>query len=266
MEQSDAIIVNTKRLSSDIVRLTLLAPTIAATAKPGQFINVKAGLGFDPLLRRPFSINQVTADGTVQVVFKILGKGTNALAELQQGQRVNIVGPLGNYFKTGKSMCLVGGGLGIAPLFFLAQSLIDKTKDDPPNTLEVILAARNKAELSCFAADFAALGVKLHLATDDGSQGHHGLVTALFPSVLDETVDWQVCTCGPYPMMRAVAAICRQHKWACQVSLETMMACGISACLGCAVAASDTDCNSRKYLHVCQDGPIFWEGDIKWTE
>jgi len=265
MEQSDVKIINTERLSSDIVRFTLHAPMIAATAEPGQFINMQVSQGYDPLLRRPFSINQIHADGTVQVIFKILGKGTNALAKLQRGQSVNIVGPLGSHFKTGKSMCLVGGGLGIAPLLFLAKSLLGKAKNDPALTLKIILAARNREELSCFTPGFEALGVTLHLATDDGSLGHHGQATALFPSVLDEAVDWQVCTCGPYPMMRAVAAICREHRWPCQVSLETMMACGISACLGCAIAASDNDSDGRKYLHVCKDGPIFEEGDIKWT-
>lgn len=261
MEQKNVTITNTERLSFDIVRLTLHAPTIAASARPGQFINIKTGLGFDPLLRRPLSIHHVDDDGSIQVIFKILGKGTKALADFSQGQKIDIVGPLGNQFATGPAMCLVGGGLGIAPLLFLTKSLL--AQQDVPQ-LKIILAARNSHELSCFTPDFEALGLPLHLATDDGSLGHHGLVTDLIPTVLNGNKDWQVCTCGPHPMMRAVATICRQHKWACQVSLETMMACGISACLGCAVPASDSDSKGRKYLHVCQDGPIFWEGDIKW--
>ena len=261
MEQSDVTICRREQLGPDIVRLTFQAETMAAAAQPGQFINVKAGLGFDPLLRRPFSIHQIHADGSVQIVFKVLGKGTTTLADLQPGQKVNLVGPLGNYFTTSPAMCLVGGGLGIAPLLFLAKSIL--ARPDAP-LLKIILAARNQAELSCFLPDFEALGVTLHLATDDGSLGHHGLITDLIPRVLDDTAAWQVCTCGPYPMMRAVAAICREHQWPCQVSLETMMACGISACLGCAVPASANDSKGRQYLHVCQDGPIFWEGEIKW--
>lgn len=261
MEQKNATITNSERLSLDIVRLTLHAPSIAAKSKPGQFINIKTGLGFDPLLRRPLSIHHVNGDGHLQVIFKILGKGTSALADLKHGQEINIIGPLGNHFATGPAMCLIGGGLGIAPLLFLAQSLIAQHK---PPKLKIILAARNSQELSCFTADFETLGLPLHLATDDGSLGHHGLVTDLIPAVLNDNPDWQVCTCGPYPMMRAVAAICRQRKLPCQVSLETMMACGISACLGCAVPASESDNRGRTYLHVCQDGPIFWEGEIKW--
>jgi dihydroorotate dehydrogenase electron transfer subunit len=263
MEQRTVIITKTEHLSTDIVRLTFHAPTIAACASPGQFVNIKTGLGFDPLLRRPLSIHHVSEDGHVQVIFKILGKGTNALAELKQGQSLNIVGPLGNHFKTGEAaVCLIGGGLGIAPLFFLAKTILAKNET---SKLKIILAARNKTELSSFTPDFEYLGVTLHLATDDGSLGHHGLVTEIIPSVLSEPIKWQVCTCGPQPMMRAVAAICRKYRWSCQVSLETMMACGISACLGCAVASSGTDSKGPKYLHVCQDGPIFWESDIQWT-
>lgn len=263
MEQQNVTICKIEHLLSDIIRLTLHAPTIAACAKPGQFINVKTGPGFDPLLRRPLSIHNIDTEGHLQVIFKILGKGTAALAGLSQGQKVNIVGPLGNHFQNSQSMCLIGGGLGIAPLLFLTKSLL--AQQDAPSKFKIILAARSKHELSCFTPEFEALGLPLHLATDDGSLGHHGLVTELMPAVLNDHSDWQVCSCGPHPMMRAVATICRQHSWRCQVSLETMMACGISACLGCAIPANDHINTGKKYLHVCQDGPIFWEGDIKWT-
>ena len=265
MEQLDVTISNSEHLGPDIVRLSFYSPTIAAKAKPGQFINLKAGQGFDPLLRRPFSIHQTLADGTVQIIFKILGKGTKTLAELKPGQSINIVGPLGNHFASSQTMCLVGGGLGIAPLLFLAKAWLAGKKNNDQG-LTVILAARNKAELGCFTPAFEALGLRLHLATDDGSLGHQGQITELFPSILEKQDGVQVCTCGPYPMMRAVAAICREQQWPCQVSLETMMACGIAACLGCAVAASSSDSHGREYLHVCQEGPIFREGDIKWTE
>jgi dihydroorotate dehydrogenase electron transfer subunit len=261
MEQSDAIIIKNERLTEDIVRLTLLAPTIVATAKPGQFVNVKASQGFDPLLRRPFSIHQIYGDGTLQFVFKVIGKGTKALAELRAGQSVNLVGPLGNHFTTENNICLVGGGLGIAPLLFLARTILMQER---PPSLKIILGARNREELTALASDFHALGIEIALATDDGSLGHHGFVSELIPSVLGDDNNWQVCCCGPYPMMRTVAATCRRHGWPCQVSLETMMACGISACLGCTVEASPTNSKGSQYLHVCQDGPVFNEGDIKW--
>lgn len=264
MEQCEAIVTQIECMTPDIVRLTLKAPLVVAHAKPGQFVNLKAGNGFDPLLRRPFSIHRIQGD-TLQVVFKIIGKGTTALANLQCGQSVSLVGPLGNHFATGQAMCLIGGGLGIAPLVFLAQFLLEKR---PGTNLKVILGARTRNELIGFAEEFQALGIKAHLATDDGSLGHHGLVTDLVPSVLADQDDWLICCCGPYLMMKGVASISRQHGWSCQVSLETMMACGISACLGCTVEASPTNSNVKggHYLHVCQDGPIFFEGDLIWNK
>lgn len=263
MEQSDAIIINNELLTEDIVRMTLRAPTIVAQAKPGQFVNVKTGQGFDPLLRRPFSIHKIHDDGTLQIIFKIIGKGTTALAALKEGHSINVIGPLGNHFVTGRAMCLVGGGLGIAPLLFLAQTILGQ--EQPPD-LEIMLGARNRDELTALASGFHDLGIEPDLATDDGSLGHHGFVSELLPLLLGDDKNWQVYCCGPYPMMRTVAAICRKHGRSCQVSLETMMACGISACLGCTVEASPTNSKKSQYLHVCQDGPVFKEGDIKWMQ
>lgn len=262
MEQCEASIITNERLSADIVRLTLFAPPIAHKAKPGQFINVKAGANsLDPLLRRPFSIHQTYPDGTLQIVFKVLGKGTEALAKTVTGGSLNVVGPLGNGFTLGKTMCLIGGGLGIAPLLFLAKTLKQAV---PSSDLAVILGARNKDELLPMANGFKELGITPHLATDDGSIGHHGVVTDLMPLIAQQNEPWQVCTCGPYPMMREIASISRSYGWPCQVSLETMMACGIKACLGCTVPASAANSKGGKYLHVCQDGPVFSEGDIAW--
>lgn len=261
MEQYDALLTKNERLCPDIVRLTMLAPAIAALAQPGQFVTIKAGRGFDPLLRRPFSIHQIEGDGTLQVVFKVIGKGTKTLADLREGESVNLVGPLGNHFTTGEAMCLVGGGLGIAPLLFLARTLREQPR---PTPTICILGARTGEELSCWADGFQAHGIVPHLTTEDGSLGHHGLVTDLLPTLLGEGKAWRIASCGPYPMMRAVASICRLHGWPCQVSLETMMACGISACLGCTVEASATNPKGGQYLHVCKDGPVFAEGDIQW--
>ncbi|MBA3015024.1 MAG: dihydroorotate dehydrogenase electron transfer subunit [Proteobacteria bacterium] len=262
MEQCEVTITSKERLSADIVRLTLLAPSIVEKAQPGQFINVKAGTNtLDPLLRRPFSIHQTYSDGTLQIVFKILGKGTEELARVSVDETLNVVGPLGNAFTLGKAMCLIGGGLGIAPLLFLAKK-IRQSAQSP--ALSVILGARTKDELLPLANDFTALGITPHLATDDGSLGHHGLVTDLMKILIQDQNPWQICTCGPYPMMKQIASISRSHGWNCQVSLETMMACGIKACLGCTVLANTENTKGGKYLHVCQDGPVFCEGEIAW--
>lgn len=262
MEQIEATIITNERLSVDIVRLTLHAPTMAYEARPGQFINIKTGKHtLDPLLRRPFSIHQTNSDGTLQIVFKVLGKGTELLANAFKGSTLSLVGPLGNGFSLGDAMCLIGGGLGIAPLFFLAKKLKEA---NPSSPLSVILGARTADELLPLAQGFSSLGITPQLATDDGGLGHHGLVTDLMKVVAQQNQSWQVCTCGPHPMMKQVASISRGYGWPCQVSLETMMACGIKACLGCTVPASKNNSKGGKYLHVCQDGPVFLEGEIEW--
>ncbi|HSR36687.1 MAG TPA: dihydroorotate dehydrogenase electron transfer subunit, partial [Desulfurivibrionaceae bacterium] len=231
-----------------------------AAARPGQFLMLRVGEGRDPLLRRPLSIHQVTANGWVQVLFKVVGQGTRLLAALAPGQAVDVVGPLGNRFAlhTGRNLCLVGGGMGIAPLYFLAREL---QRSNPPEAVVPILGARTAAELRPLADDFVALGLEPRLATDDGTLGHHGLVIDLLSELMATSALWTVYTCGPYPMMRAVAKLCREQGWECQVSLETMMACGLAACLGCAIPAAQLD---GPYKHVCKDGPVFGAEEVAW--
>ena len=257
--QCQAEIIRAETLAPDICRLTMLAPEIAAAARPGQFVMLRAAALSDPLLRRPFSIHQVTASGWVQILFKVVGKGTALLARLAPGMKVDILGPLGNRFdlqRQGK-YCLVGGGMGIAPLYFLAREL---QRSNPPEAVVPLLGARTGSELQPLADDFTALGLEPLLATDDGSLGHHGLVIDLLANLSQEE-PWRVYCCGPYPMMRAVVRFCREKGISCQVSLETMMACGVSACLGCAIPAADL---SGPYKHVCKDGPVFDAEAIAW--
>jgi len=259
MQQTQNQITRNEKLGEDIYRLTIEAPEIAASVRPGQFVMVKAGHGFDPLLRRPFSIHRVLED-KIQILFKRLGKGTALLAAMPPNATVDLLGPLGNGFKWQKGMnCLIGGGMGIAPLLFLAQEMV-KEEIKP----QIMLGARNKSELSGILPDFESLECPVTYATDDGSLGRHGFIIEYLEPILNPHGPWQVFTCGPHPMMRAVAACCRTNAWPCQVSMETMMACGISACLGCTIASNSTNQKGGKYLHVCQDGPVFFENQIQW--
>ncbi|HIJ89423.1 MAG: dihydroorotate dehydrogenase electron transfer subunit [Desulfobulbaceae bacterium] len=254
-------IVRQEQLAPEIFRLTLTAPDIASNARPGQFVMVRTNPGYDPLLRRPLSIHQTIGNEQLQLMFKVVGKGTRMLAAMSPGQRLNLNGPLGHGFDlAGKqAICLVGGGMGIAPLYFLAKEILRTSK--PPKCV-VLLGARTAAEFGPLPRDFMDIGVKeTHFATDDGSLGHHGFVAELLKHHLDPANNWTVCTCGPHPMMKAVVKECRGHGWQCQVSLETMMACGISACLGCAVPRGDL---SGPYLHVCKDGPVFKAEEVAW--
>ena len=256
--QQKAEIIRTEKLTEDIYRFTFEAPDIAAGSRPGQFVMVRVAEGLDPLLRRPFSIHQVAAGGRVQILFKVIGKGTQTLAGLQTGQFMDVLGPLGRGFAydAGQQHCLVGGGIGIAPLLFLAKELL---KQNEPAAIKVFLGARTGEELTALADDFKNMGLGVQAVTEDGSLGRQGLVTDLMTPVQYEA-PVMIYGCGPSPMLRAVAGICRDRKWGCQVSLEAIMACGLAACLGCAVSRADL----QGYVHVCKDGPVFDAEDVAW--
>ena len=258
--EEQAEIIRQEQLTPEIFRLTLKAPEIASNARPGQFVMVRTTSCYDPLLRRPLSIHQTIGGEQIQLLYKVVGKGTRILAALTPGEKLNLTGPLGQGFDHAgqQALCLVGGGMGIAPLYFLAREILRATK---PAKCIVLLGARTAAELGPLPQDFMDIGAtETHIATDDGSRGHHGFVAELLPQHLGSG-QWTVCTCGPHPMMKAVVGQCRQHGWQCQVSLETMMACGISACLGCAIPRGDL---SGPYLHVCKDGPVFKAEEVAW--
>lgn len=257
--QQNIELIRSESLTPDIVRLTFHAPEIAAAAHPGQFVMVQTSASLDPLLRRPFSIHQVGRDGTVQILFKALGKGTARLARQQPGTFISLLGPLGNGFSGPASApaCLVGGGLGIAPLLFLA-SRFQQQGINP----SVILGARTSAELLPLLADFHNLGLTVQTTTDDGSLGVRGFVTDILKNIPDpvHSPPPVVYACGPKPMMAAVFVLCQRQKFPCQVSLETTMACGFGACLGCAVPVQ-----RGGYAHVCTDGPVFAAEELVWS-
>jgi dihydroorotate dehydrogenase electron transfer subunit len=257
--QQKAEIVRTEKLTDDIYRFTIKAPDIASASKPGQFVMARAGEGMDPLLRRPFSIHQVAEGGLLQVLFKVIGKGTQALANLQAGQQMDVLGPLGRGFvhNTDHQHYLVGGGIGIAPLLFLAKQMLKKIE---PSAIKVLLGARTKDEIATLVDDFESMGLGVQAATEDGSLGKQGLVTDLMVSLQNENPA-MVYACGPYPMLKAVVSVCREKSWECQVSLETLMACGLAACLGCAILRADMN----GYVHVCKDGPVFDADDVAWV-
>ena len=252
-----------ERITESIVLLSFAAPQISHVASPGQFVMLKCGEGNDPLLRRPFSIHQTSSDGTIRILLRVVGKGTHILSQLLPGNRVRMLGPLGNGFdlsrtETTQQLILVGGGMGVAPLLYLAERLtllgmIDKTS--------VILGARHQGELLCLTG-FKNLGFSVQCITDDGSSGEQGFVTDLLRRSLENRPEAIVFSCGPVAMLKQVSRLCDQFETACQVSLETHMACGISACLGCAVPAANT---TRKYVHVCKNGPVFDSREIAWN-
>jgi len=256
--QEKCRVSSVEQLSPDIYRLTIFAPTISDAAQPGQFVMVRVAEQFDPLLRRPLSIHNLTRSGCLKLLFKVVGKGTGILSSVQAGDHLDVLGPLGRGFELNPSgpVGLIGGGMGIAPLAFLAEELQKKSRD-PAGGDHVFLGASNRAEVHLFADEFTELGYQVQVATDDGSMGHHGFVPELLEDVLEHL--GQVYTCGPYPMMRTIALQCGRADVACQVSLETRMACGLGACLGCTLPGV-----KQTYVHVCRQGPVFSAEEVPW--
>lgn len=260
--QEKTIVTRVEQLSGENVRLTLKAPDIAGCCRPGQFVMIRTSEGKDPLLRRPFSIHQADSAGHIQIYFKVVGRGTELLARVRVGEELSVFGPLGRGFGIGDTapVCIIGGGLGIAPLLFLAKEVSRRRQAAGACATDlIILGGRSQSEVQPLMADFQELGIRTVAATDDGSYGHRGFVTDVLKTVELEQ-GTQVYACGPEPMMAAIAAYCQQHQLDCQVSVETAMACGMGACLGCNRPVGD-----GKYVHVCIDGPVFAAEELKWN-
>jgi len=228
--------------------------------EPGQFVMLSPGARGaaqrdDPLLPRPMAVYR-QHDGTqVEVLYKVHGRGTALLAEAQPGQRVRVVGPLGRAFplpEAGERALLVGGGTGVASLYELAARAIGS------GSVRVLLGARSADDLMG-ADDFAALGVDLRLATEDGSEGTRGLVTELLRAALADGGPARVYACGPTPMMRAAAELAAEAGVPALVSLENPMACGFGVCLGCAAPLA-----GGGFGLVCRDGPVFEAERVDW--
>jgi dihydroorotate dehydrogenase electron transfer subunit len=256
--EQDAEIVFNKRVATGAFLTGLRSPEIVAEARPGQFVMIRVGQGMDPLLRRPFSICGALVD-LVLVLYRVVGRGTRILSEAEPGESLQILGPLGKGFvrpQAGDHAVLVAGGMGIAPLLFLSRSLVSGSY--------TFFAGFGSADQIAKAKELGLPDGEMSIATDDGSAGHRGRVSGLLEKGLDGlSRDCRmVFSCGPLPMLKAVAAITRERDIPCQVSLEAAMACGLGACQGCAVKAAPGQ--NRAYWHVCQDGPVFDAMRLEW--
>lgn len=240
-----------------------LACTGYAAARPGQFVMLRVSAQNAPLLRRPFSIHRLIGDGPmsderqvtgIELLYKVVGLGTQLLAGAREGETLDLLGPIGNGFTLAKHhrrIYLVGGGIGVPPLVFLATVLRNSGRD--MSGCRMFLGGRTQDDLLC-REDFEALGVATRLTTDDGSAGDQCLVTHPLEMAVADSPPDIICACGPMPMLSCVVGISQKYKVPCQVSIESMMACGMGACLGCAVKKrQDPD----RYWHVCKDGPVF---------
>lgn len=260
-------------------RLRLAVPGWSGS-QPGQFLMLGAGaeggaIRRDPLLPRPMAVyrelgaaagREEAGDAgsparVIEVLYRVVGRGTALIADLREGERVSLVGPLGRGFEQVEPTqaiepvaLLVGGGTGIASLYEWAKRLNERGR-----RVVVLLGARTAADLLGWS-DFAALGVELVGTTEDGSAGTRGLVTGPLEARLRESGGATVYAVGPTPMMRACAALAETHAASCFVSLENPMACGFGVCLGCAAPRK-----SGGYALVCRTGPVFDAREIDWA-
>jgi dihydroorotate dehydrogenase electron transfer subunit len=238
--------------------MRLEAPEIASQARPGQFVMVRvAPKNLDPLLRRAFAVHYVL-EGLFDILYAVVGKGTGLLTSLRARDRLDLLGPLGRGFEVDPSRepVLVAGGVGAAPLLFLAQEIRRQGAE-----AKLFYGARTAAKL-VQADAFRQLGVEVNVCTEDASLGQAGLVTEiLLPALMAEGIgppQASVYACGPGPMLAAVARLCSGVGVPCQVSLHAFMACGIGACLGCAVSRRPGKPGQEpSYAKVCIDGPVF---------
>lgn len=233
---------------------------------PGQFVTLRLPDETSPLLRRPFSIHRLIrrngAVSGIEILYKIVGTFTEKLSRKTGGAVVDLLGPLGHGFSIGparKKNLLIAGGIGVAPLVFLADTLADAGMNMAETA--VCIGGRTSDDILC-KTDFMSYGMDIHITTEDGSEGEKGFVLQPATRLLGITRLDMIYACGPMPLLKAVADMARTHNVLCEVSIETIMACGLAACLGCAVKTSDS---GDGYRHVCKDGPVFDAANLMFS-
>ena len=269
--QFKSMVVSNVELSPGYFRMRMTAPHDLAAAAPGQFLMLKVSDAIDPLLRRPFGFFDVgtfsaeyAGCGTqcyCEILYKVVGKGTRMLCALHHGDLLDLLAPLGKGFElgpAGEEKILVGGGVGLAPLYYLAKEL--KARGEK---VRLFAGGRNRDDILCIT-EFERLGVETYVSTDDGTLGESGLVTQVLERHLAKS-GMRIFACGPTLMLKAVALMAQGHGVPCQVSMEAYMACGVGACLGCVMKGANHSDETPDYRCVCKDGPVFDSFELQWS-
>ncbi len=258
-----ARIVSNNKIAPDHYVMEVASAHLARNSFPGQFVSVRVReRTTDPLLRIPLGVHSIGKSG-IKLLYKIVGRGTSLLSSKGEGDTLDILGPLGNGFDPGPDpgdrgalAVMVAGGHGVAPLYALAE-----TFKRTGRKMEVFIGACEKKHLVC-PEKFRKLGAKVHVATECGKAGHKGYVTGLLKKHLKRLTTHDsrltIYACGPRPMLAALNRDAAKLNIPTQVSLDAYMACGIGACMGCAVRTLDG------YKMVCKDGPVFNAREIDW--
>jgi len=254
MKLVNAPVIQNKKILPNIYLMRVKASEIAALAYPGQYVMVRCGVGYDMPLRRPLGIHRISREG-ISLLYSVVGRGTAWLSQRKTGEHVDLFGPLGKGFEvypSSRNLLLVAGGVGIAPLVALAEHAIARGFK-----VRLVVGEKNAAKI--YPEHLLPSGIKPVITTEDGSLGQKGMVTDVFPQFVSQAD--QVFICGPLPMYRAIAKMGgKLGGRPTQVLLETVMGCGVGACLGCSI-----ETNSGRKL-VCKDGPVFEFGDILWDK
>jgi dihydroorotate dehydrogenase electron transfer subunit len=256
LEQTVSIVSN-ERDADSYFRLVLRAPQIAPLIQPGQFAHVRVLPLKAALLRRPFSIFQVTAD-TFSILYKTVGKGTDVLSRMRPGEELSVIAPLGHGFTVppagGETPLLVAGGYGMAAMFLLAQR--------SPQKGIVFVGGRRRVDILC-EPDFVAIGWEVRATTDDGSHGEKGLVTHPLIRELERRVPRRkLFACGPTPMLKAVGKIAEDFSLPAELSMDEHMCCGTGVCLTCVIPIKTSA--GWEYQRSCTEGPVFDSRVIQW--
>ena len=271
--QFTSMILSNIEVSPGYWRMRMTAPHEFTTARSGQFVMVRVNCAIDPLLRRPFCIFDIgiytpSQSGALpqpylEILYKVVGKGTAMLSTLHASDLLDILGPLGKGFELGapeEEKLIVGGGVGLAPLYLLAKELVKGSK------VRLFAGGRTRDDILCIT-EFERLGVECYTATEDGSLGECGLVTEALLRRLDRLSGRAaIYACGPHGMLKAVAEIAAERALPCQVSLEGYMACGVGACLGCVAPGRNHSQETPDFRCVCTEGPVFDSGELKWRD
>jgi dihydroorotate dehydrogenase electron transfer subunit len=257
-------IISNEKVGRDLYKMTVFSPYIAKNCLPGQFVNIrcsKSGV-YDPLLRRPFSIYDLEEDFKVfSILYLLKGKGTHYLKSLEPGDVIDFIGPLGNGIRTdensNKKYLLIGGGIGVAPLYYLAKYLNLKKNN-------VFLAAGFKDNrFLFFEKTVQTLKISYHFCSEDGTHGARGIITDFISENINDYRDYTIYCCGPSAMFKTLKEIFAGNNIEdkAYALFEEIMACGIGVCKGCVVKTLDKN-NNYVYKTVCKDGPLFNLGEV----
>lgn len=262
------------RLAERTFRIRLECPAVASAIRPGQFVMLRLGDRNDPLLGRPFALFDTVWDKSgcpigIDVVYLVVGKMTGVLSSVKVGENLTLWGPLGQSFPElvdVEHAVFVAGGIGQTPFLAYARELLGLRGyggDVPKRRIERIDLFYGVRTASLFACveDFQALGVSVHLATDDGSGGFHGRVTELLEK---QGPAGPLVGCGPQPMLKTLAHLAEGWNVPCYVSLETPMACGVGICFSCVTKVIASDSTQWDYQRVCVEGPVFNAKQLVW--